>query len=1017
MIEQTLLFTDLVDSTVLTESVGDARVAQIWLEHDQFARDLLARHDGREIDRADGFFLLFDNSLKAARFSIDYHRGLDALSLTARIGFHVGPVTLRENRPEDVARGAKPVEVEGLSKPLAARIMTLARGGQTLLSASARGALLDLSPEHAEIECHGYYRLKGVEAPVEVFELGVSGSSFLPPADVDKAYRVVRIGQLWQPLRDVRHNLPAERDIFVGRAVELHALSLKLDSGVRLLSILGAAGTGKTRFARRYGLAWLGDWPGGVYFCDLSEARSVDGICFAVAAALGVLLGKDDPVVQLGHAIAGRGRCLLILDNFEQVATHARTTVGSWVDRAANAHFVVTSRERLHLPGEESFPIEPLPLDCEAMELFAVRAAAQQPEFVLNPTNRAAVAEVVRLVDGLPLAIELAAARIAVLSPSQLVQRMKGRFHLLAGIRGAAARQATLKAAIDWSWDLLLLSEQAALAQCSIFEGGFTLPAAEAVLDLAAWPEASDAMDVVQALVDKSLLRTWVPAQQGRYDIDEPHFGMYISIHEYAAGKLRASGPAAVHAAERRHGAYFSTFGTDDAIESLSLHGGGPRRRALALELDNLVVACRRAVARRDGQIAVGSYRAAWEVLDLRGPYILGVTLGDEVLASPEITGSLRSAALLTRSLAARRAGQTEVAVVGFARALADCTQLGERRREGLARMYLGNLHREQGRFAQALDELEAALRIAREVGHRRVEAAVLGDLGNVHKEQGRLEPARADYEESLRINRELGNRRLEGLALTNLGLLHSESGRFAEARSHYDAALAIQRELDNRGEEALALNNLGILLFDRGQRDEALSCYQRSLALAREVGARRLEGFILGNLCCFNLVRGNYNEAELLGEASLTIHREVGNRRSEGIMLGNMASLHRDQGRNERALELYERALTIHRNVGNRRGEGTICAGMAEILFDQGRSAEASELLRNGETLLRELGEVLELALLICTRGCLDVAAGNFQAAQVALVEVETAAKEISAGPDSLLCLKTARLRAAIGG
>ena len=1017
MIEQTLLFTDLVDSTALVERVGDARAAQILLEHDQFARDLLARHDGREIDRTDGFFLLFDHPLQAARFSIDYHRGLKALSLTARIGLHVGPVTLRENRSEDVARGAKPLEVEGLAKPLTARIMALARGGQSLLSASAREALRNVSLEHVEVECHGHYRLKGIEAPIEVFELGASGSSFLPPIDVDKAYRVVRVGPLWQPVQDVRHNLPVERDLFVGRSRELRALSLRLDAGVRLLSILGAGGTGKTRFARRYGRAWLGDWPGGVYFCDLSEAKSVDGICFAVAAVLGVSLGKDDPVVQLAHAIAGRGRCLLILDNFEQVVVHARTTVAPWVDRAANACFVVTSRERLHLAGEESFPIEPLPLDSEAMELFVVRAAARRSGFALSPANRAAVSDIVRLVDGLPLAIELAAARIQMFSPAQLVERMKSRFRLLAGGKSAPTRQVTLRAAIDWSWDLLPPLEQYALAQCSVFEGGFTLTAAEAVLDLSVGSEALETMDVVQALVDKSLLRTWVPAQPGRHDIEEPYFGMYISIREYAANKLAERGGPTVRNTEVRHGIYFSTFGTDEAIESLSLHGGSHRRRALALELDNLVASCRRAVARGDGQVAVDSYRAAWEVLDLRGPYLLAVTLGDTVLALKETSPSLRCAALLTRSLAARRAGQTESAVQGFIRALAECIHLADRRREGLARMYLGNLHREQGRFAQALGELEAALSIAREERHRRVEAAVLGDLGNVHKEQGRLEPARWHYEESLTINRELGNRRLEGLALINLGLLLSESGRFEEARSHYDAALEIQRELGNKSEEALALNNLGILLFDSGVHDEALSCYERSLTLAREVGARRLEGFILGNLCCFNLVRGAHAEAEPLGEASLAIHREVGNRRSQGIMLGNMASLHRDQGQNERALNLYEEAFAIHREVGNRRGEGTICAGMAEILFDQGRCAEAGELLQRGERLLRELGEVLELALLICTRGGLDVLAGNVQAAQVALVEAEAAARKISAGSDSLLCLKISRLRALTEG
>ena len=304
----------------------------------------------------------------------------------------------------------------------------------------------------------------------------------------------------------------------------------------------------------------MGDWPGGVYFCELSEASSLDGIFFAVATALEVSLGKDDPVVQLGHAIAARGRCLVVLDNFEQVVQHAPASLGRWLDRAAEAAFVVTSRERLRLPGEAVLPLEPLPLATDAIDLFAVRPRAQRPDFALTEANRVAVAEVVRLLDGLPLAIELAASRSSILSPAQLVERMRDRFDLLAGARGVAARQATMRAAIDWSWEMLVPWDQAALAKCAVFEGGFTLAAAEAVLDLAAWPEAPPALAAVQMLVDKCLLRTWHPAEQGRLDIAEPYFGMYVSIHDYAREKLQASGSDAL-AAEQRHGRHFAGFG------------------------------------------------------------------------------------------------------------------------------------------------------------------------------------------------------------------------------------------------------------------------------------------------------------------------------------------------------------------------------------------------------------------------------------------------------------------------
>ena len=188
-------------------------------------------------------------------------------------------------------------------------------------------------------------------------------------------------------MREVRHNLPRERDAFVGRSGDLAPSPRRFDAGARLLTVLGPGGTGKTRLARRYGWTWLGDWPGGVYFCDLSDARTLESVFFVVALALDVPLGKGDPAVQLGHAIATRGRCLVILDNFEQIVQHAEASVGRWLDRAADAAFLVTSRERLHLAGEEVLPLEPLSVDAEGVELFALRARTQRADFALTPAQ------------------------------------------------------------------------------------------------------------------------------------------------------------------------------------------------------------------------------------------------------------------------------------------------------------------------------------------------------------------------------------------------------------------------------------------------------------------------------------------------------------------------------------------------------------------------------------------------------------------------------------------------------
>jgi predicted ATPase/class 3 adenylate cyclase/Tfp pilus assembly protein PilF len=970
--ERALLFTDVIDSTRLIERLGDARAAELWVAHDRKSRELLALYNVREINRTDGFFLVFDRAVDAASFALAYHAVLAELGMEARAGLHVGPVTLHENAPADVARGAKRVEVEGLATPIAARVMNLAQGRQTLLTAAARATLDESIPPDAEIKRHGYYRLKGVEEPVEIFEVGVRNvAPFLPPPDAEKAYRVIRAGDRWSPAREVRHNLPAERDVFVGRGAELCALAARFDNGSRLVTVLGPGGTGKTRLVRRFGWTFLGNWSGGVYFCDLSDARSLEGIFFAVAAALEVPLGRSEAAVQLGHAIAGRGHCMIILDNFEQVAQHATDTIGRWLDRAAEAVFAVTSRERLHLAGEDILTVEPLSLEHDAIELFAARARAQRAEFAVTDANRDSIRQVVRLLDGLPLAIELAAARVRLLSPAQLVNRLQDRFQLLGDTRGPAARQATLRTAIDWSWDLLTPWEQAALAQCSVFQGGFTLEAAESTLELSPWPQSPSAMDVVQSLLDKSLLRTWVPAEQSRYDIDEPYFGMYFSIHEYAAMKL-ASSTRDMRLTEERHGCYFARFGTTEALDGLKRHGGTRKRRALALELDNLVAACRRAVRRGDGETAATTYRAMWEILHFHGPYALAVDTGFDVLATRGLDTAQRGLAVFVHASALWRVGRVKEAITAFERALESARALGDRLREGVIIGNLGMMYEEQGKVLEAREYIETALLIAREVGNRPLEGTTLIKLGVLEREEGRTERARANYEDALAIFREIGNRLEEGVALSSLGNVNLEQGRIEEARASYEQSLAINREVGNRRDEGIAITNLGSLHRNQGQLPEARRHFETALAIARDLGDRRVEGAVLYNLGL--------------------VHQE----------LGSIAE----------ARQQYEAALANARAVNYPTGQGVVFGALGDILAKEGRFEEARESLKLGECTLRDAGDRFELAKLLCIRGRIKAALGDRASAQSALAEAETLAIAIVAGADSELTTKIAELR-----
>ncbi|MEL6344856.1 MAG: tetratricopeptide repeat protein, partial [Myxococcota bacterium] len=635
-----------------------------------------------------------------------------------------------------------------------------------------------------------------------------------------------------------KHNLPAELDSYVGRDAELSQLRAVLGAR-RLVTVLGTGGMGKTRFTLQYARTHLHDYPGGVFFCDLSEAQSVEGIVFVVAQAMDVPLGKGDPLQQLGHAIAGHGPCLLIFDNFEQVVAHAAKTVEAWLKRASRARFVVTSRIVLEVSGEEIFRLAPLTRD-HAVDLFVQRAQSKKRGFRLTEDNSEAVTALVRQLDHLPLAIELATARIKVMKPAKMLSRMGQRFKLLAtGKRNTAQRQATLRATIDWSYALLDDWEKAAFAQCAIFEGGFTLEAAEAIIDLEDFDDALEGqplwpMDAVQSLVDKSLLR---PLGENR--MGEMRFGMLMSLHDYAREVLRGLDPEAVDELHQRYVSHYETFGAPDALTALDRAKGTARWWALHAELENLLVAHRFAVHHSEVEAAVRIANAVYAIAQRQQPAL--------------------AIAPLHAALALDRDGRFTVGL----------------------HTRLGRLYNDMGQTTEAVAHYTTALTVGREAGDRYGVGTVLVNLANLHRMQGQKTKPKAYYEEALAIYREAGDRGDEGKVLTNLGIMSYSLGRYAEALRHYTGALAIHRTVGNRRSEGRVMTNLGHLYSNMGQLKDARAHYQRALAIHREVGNRRGEGNLLSGLGVLYATHGQMDKARAHYQRALTTHREIGNRRS----------------------------------------------------------------------------------------------------------------------------------------
>jgi tetratricopeptide (TPR) repeat protein len=514
---------------------------------------------------------------------------------------------------------------------------------------------------------------------------------------------------------------------------------------------------------------------------------------------------------------------------------------------------------------------------------------------------------------------------------------------------------------LDWSWDLLALPEKAALAQLSVFEGGFTLESVEAVLDLSSYEQAPWPMDALQSLVQKSFVR----------QVADARFDLLVSVKEYASEHLGAesrypgSGPEALRAAEVRHGTYFAGLPKADAAA-----GGG-------VELDNFVVACRRAVARGSADLAVDALANAWAILRMHGPFRVGVELASFVRATP--------------GLEAQAVARVEW-IAG--RALADC---------GLGR--------------DAYTHFEASLDCARRAGDRRGECRALVGLGDRDIRTGRGEVALPLLEAALAIAREVGDAELECRVRNSLGNLAEAQGHLAGALTHYEAALPLARKVGDLDLEGSVQGNLGNMCHSQGNVEMGRLHMEEALAAARKVGNRRLEGNTSCNLGLLHLVQGRWDEAMHQLGASLAVARDLGNAVLECIVLCNLGIVHESMARCEAAQRDFEAAVAIARELGERRYEGQFLGYLGALHARQGRFDAAYASLNSGEALLRTVSDQLGLGILLCSRAETDHLAGNSNAVTAALAEADAIAAAMGVGPESELGLAIKRVRALLEG
>ncbi len=750
-------------------------------------------------------------------------------------------------------------------------------------------------------------------------------------------------------------NIRPESSRFVGRELDLRNLEEAL-ADTRLVTLRGAGGMGKTRLARRFALDVLDNGlagapvEGGIFFIDLAPTRTRAEVVGTIARALSVSLAIDhrasDPVGQLGHAVAGRGPTLLLFDNCEQVLEHASDVAQQLFDKAPRLWILATSREPLRLSGEQVLELEPLPVN-DAVELFVVRAQAARPGF--RATDPKQLATLVEALDRLPLAIELAAARAGLLAPDRILERLEERFRLLSrGPRDAVPRQRTLRAAIDWSWELLNEDERRALSWCSVFRGAFPVEAAEHLLQ----GDDSWALDVLENLRERSLIQPHIaPA-----DPTTPRLRLLESVRAYGLERLDERGETA--AAEALHRDWFVDRG--EALAD-KVRGPGARQAMaeLGLAIADLVTVDQR-WRERDPVSAVRAALAAIPWLFRQGPMETHQRLLDDCAASADagvLPLDVMGRVFLRRCIAYRHRGETEVGEASGERALALAREAGDRLLEGRALLALSVVQRNRGRTAEGEELSRQALALHEEHGHVGAARHTRLSLAFTAWKQGRWAEAEELYRDVLAAARACGDRADAANALSSLGLCLMDQGKSVEAERPLREAMDLHAELQDRRGQAVAAGNLARLAVTRGELKVAREWYHEALIGLRAMGDRRLEAIVTRNLGVLWLSLGAPREAEDQFRFALAVARETEDRWNEGNVLSDLAEVLMVDGRHAEALPKYEGALVIAKEVGDRKSAAIVTGNLAVCHHVMGNIDKAAELNRSSRELLGELG------------------------------------------------------------
>jgi predicted ATPase/class 3 adenylate cyclase len=827
----TFLLTDVVGSAKLWEEHPEA-MRQALSRHDALAELLIRRHGGtllKSRGEGDSLFAVFARAQEAVLAAAAVQQALlpgvgdGDVRLSLRLALHTGQADQRDG------------DYYGAAVNRCARLRGIAHGCQILLSGATASLVRDGLPQPLRLRDLGEHKLKDLVLPEHVFQLvhPELPSDFPPlrPRDADSAFT----------------NLPQPLTSFVGREREIAQIQERLPH-TPLLTLTGAGGCGKTRLALEVAAGMQEDYTEGVWLAELASLSDAARVPLAVAGVLRVREEPGRPILEtLCAGLSGKS-LLLILDNCEHLIAACAELAQALLRGCPGVRLLVTSREALGINGEAVMKVPSLSLpdldvvsvpaqmaQSEAVRLFVSRASAAEPPFTVTPRNAPAVAQICYRLDGIPLALELAAARVKVLSVEQIAQRLDDSFRLLTGgSRTALPRQQTLRALIDWSYDLLSGPESALLRCLSVFTGGWTLEAAEQVCAGEGVP-AIDVLDLLGRLVDKSLVVVDEAGGTGR------RYHLLQTVRQYSRDRLKERGED--EDVRSRHRDWFLALAEDAGP---GRHGRDQRAwlDGLETEHDNFRAALDGCVLDGCGEACQRLAGALWHFWYVRGHLVEGGERLARALAMDDAPTAGRARALCGANCLALSRGDDDAARSLAEEGLAISQERNDDGAVAEALKHLGMVARHRGDYGTGRALFENSLALYRELDCPQDIAHLLCCLGELAWLQGDLRRARAVQEESLRLSQEIGGGRDRGYALTNLGNVLLAEGRPDAALPLIEEGLAIFRSLSEKWAVAYGLWSLGNAALGMGQPSEAASLFREALSLVRGLDSRWSIGF-----------------------------------------------------------------------------------------------------------------------------------------------------------------------------